>query len=131
MLLLKTKIVSLLIVASLFLTACGGVSQDTVNTVKTTTAVADELAGDTVLWVNEDGTDCDVGDLAEGDKDCSKKIKKKNKVANGIDVKQAQATIGKVNKAKSTYKDTKKKIGKVQKVFKSSSSTSKSKKRRR
>jgi hypothetical protein len=53
--------------AVLVLSACGGLQPRKYN--KT---VGSSTSNDTVLWVNSDGTDCDLGDFLEGDKDCHK-----------------------------------------------------------
>lgn len=86
---------------TMLLTACGGVQQ------ATRTAQLDE---DTVLWNNADGTDCDLGDYYEGDKDCQKKKKKVYKYGQGISKSKAGTLLHKPSLKKqkqSTWSKTK------------------------
>jgi hypothetical protein len=61
------KILAILIASTMLLTACGGKASS-----RSYSSVSSSTSDDTVLWINEDGTDCDLGDFLEGDKDCKK-----------------------------------------------------------
>jgi len=107
------KILALVLTASLFLTACASN-----KTMKTEADVESELpdvelSEDAVLWTNSDGTDCDLGDWLEGDKDCKKKKKKVyHKMDTKVNVKPKASIAPKkktTTKKKSTFTTTKKK----------------------
>jgi hypothetical protein len=98
---LMKKILVSLMTVTLLLTACGGVQQ------ATRTPQLDE---DTVLWVNADGTDCDLEDYYEGDVDCQKKKKKVYKYGKHINKSKAGTLLHKPSLKKqkqSTWSKTK------------------------
>jgi hypothetical protein len=67
---LMKKLLFVLLSSVLMLTACGG--QPRYSTTHHYHTVNTHTSKDTVLWINADGTDCDLGDLEEGDRDCYK-----------------------------------------------------------
>ena len=95
------KVLALLMTVTLTLTACGGVQQ---------ASRTPQLDEDTVLWVNADGTDCDLEDYYEGDTDCQKKKKKVYKYGQGISKSKAGTMLHKPSLKKqkqSTWSKTK------------------------
>lgn len=126
-------------IAMLLMAGCGQAKPQSQASSKVYHTVSSSSSEDTVLWINKDGTDCDLEDFLEGDKDCKKSrktiyynspkasvVSKFKTKASTVKSNVAKKVTPKINIVKKKVDATKKTASTYKKRTKSTSSWAKS-----